>query len=113
MKKLGKRRRWRDVADCKSVGYALGSSNLSFPTILYLVVLKLISIILMASCSTGYDFPPATTLYHHHLPASRDTRTAGYPSDVMYPWLVGGKSKTKKYVKDDIIYIAPVCGQCR
>ena len=67
----------------------------------------------MVSCSTGTDLSPADTLYHRNLPASRDTRTAGYPSDVMYPWLVGGKSKTKKYVKDDIIYIAPVCGQCR
>ena len=103
MKKLGKRRRWRDVPDCKSGGYALGSSNLSFPTILYLVVLKLISITLI-SCG---QLEPSTSVQ------IRDTRTAGYPSDVMYPWLLGGKSKTKKYVKDDIKYIAPVCGQCR
>ena len=99
----GKRRRWRDVADCKSVGYALGSSNLSFPTILYLVVLIPLSITLI-SCG---QLEPSTSVQ------IRDTRTAGYPSDVMYPWLLGGKSKTRKYVKDDIKYIAPVCGQCR
>ena len=103
MKKLGERRRWRDVADCKSVGYALGSSNLSFPTTaLYLLVLKLVGIILI-SCSS----PPV------RYTGPTDTRTAGYPLKIMYPWLIGGKSKTKKYVKDEIIYIAPVCGQCR
>ena len=42
----------------------------------------------------------------------RDTRTAGYPSDKMYPWLLGGKSKTKLYNKNNLKYIAPVCGQC-
>ena len=42
----------------------------------------------------------------------RDTRTAGYPSKIMYPWLLGGKSKTKKYVKNNLKYIAPVCGRC-
>ena len=42
----------------------------------------------------------------------RDTRTAGYPSDKMYPWLLGGKSKTKLYNKDNLKYIAPSCGQC-
>ena len=42
----------------------------------------------------------------------RDTRTAGYPSDKMYPWLLGGKSKTRLYNKDNLKYIAPSCGQC-
>ena len=42
----------------------------------------------------------------------RDTRTAGYPLKKMYPWLLGGKSKTKKYVKTNLKYIAPVCGRC-
>ena len=91
------------MADCKSDGYALGGSNPLFPTkIVYLLVLKLVGIILI-SCSS----PPV------RYTGPTDTRTAGYPSDVMYPWLVGGKSKTKKYNKDDIKYIAPVCGQCK
>ena len=42
----------------------------------------------------------------------RDTRTAGYPLKKMYPWLLGGKSKTKKYVKTNLKYIAPACGRC-
>ena len=100
----GRRRRWRVVPDCKSGDYVLGSSNLSLPTkILYFMVLKLVGIIVI-SCG---QLEPSTSVQ------IRDTRTAGYPSDVMYPWLVGGKSKTKKYNKDDIKYIAPVCGQCR
>ena len=100
----GRRRRWRVVSDCKSDGYALGGSNPLLPTkILYLLVLKLVGIIVI-SCG---QLEPSTSVQ------IRDTRTAGYPSDVMYPWLLGGKSKTKKYVKDDIKYIAPVCGQCR
>ena len=52
---------------------------------------------------------------HHKAPEQwvvRDTRTAGYPSDKMYPWLLGGKSKTKLYNKNNLKYIAPVCGQC-
>ena len=101
MRKLGERRRWRDVADCKSVGYALVGSNPTSLTILYLVVLILVSIKLVSCSSPTVRYTGPT-----------DTRTAGYPSDVMYPWLVGGKSKTKKYNNDDIKYIAPVCGQC-
>ena len=101
MKKLGKRRRWRDVPVCKTGGYALVSSTLTFPTI-YLVVLILVSITLVSCSSPTVRYTGPT-----------DTRTAGYPLKIMYPWLVGGKSKTKKYVKDDIKYIAPVCGQCK
>ena len=103
MRKLGERRRWRDVADCKSVGYALVGSNPTSLTILYLLVIILVSIIFISCSST-----PAV-----QYTGPTDTRTAGYPSEVMYPWLLGGKSKTKKYNKDDIKYIAPVCGQCR
>ena len=99
----GRRRRWRVVADCKSVGYALAGSNPALPTkILYFMVLKLVGITLISCSTPKVEWHPAT-----------DTRTAGYPLKIMYPWLVGGKSKTKKYVKDDIKYIAPVCGQCR
>ena len=102
MRKLGERRRWRDVRDCKSRGYALGGSNPPSLTILYLVVLILVSITLVSCSSPTVRYTGPT-----------DTRTAGYPLKIMYPWLVGGKSKTKKYVKDDIKYIAPVCGQCK
>ena len=52
---------------------------------------------------------------HDHAPRLeiRDTRTAGYPSDTMYPWLLGGKSKTVKWRKEDNLYQAPVCGGCK
>jgi len=66
------------------------------------VVLILVSITLVSCSSPTVRYTGPT-----------DTRTAGYPLKIMYPWLVGGKSKTKKYVKDDIKYIAPVCGQCK
>ena len=78
------------MPDCKSGDYVLGSSNLSLPTKLTLSVLKpkgIIFLFLLVSCSTPkIEWHPAT-----------DTRTAGHPLKIMYPWLVGGKSKTKKY----------------
>ena len=94
---------WRAQQSVKLPTKSVEVRLLLIPPKLSLLVLKLTGIIFFVSCTTELVvFDP-----------SKDTRTAGYPLKIMYPWLIGGKSKTKKYVKDEIKYMAPVCGQCR